>query len=360
MTAEREFVWFALPFAAGVLAAAYLSGTFSSCTTAGASLSGLATALALACLMLCRHYHLSDIRITASTAAAALFCGLSACFTATEISVWNPLSLDRLKDIGRAFADAIGSVPFSDERTKALLKALITGIKDDVPKEVIAAFRSSGASHILALSGFHLGIIYSVAKAILIPVGHKRIRSVLILLLCGGYTLITGACPSITRAFLFIFLHETASLTGRKTHPAQIFMTALVLQLIISPMSAKDVGFQLSYAAMAGIIFIFPHLRALWPENSRKGIMKRIWNSAALSISCQISTGPLVWVYFNSFPVNFLLTNLIAVPLTGIIIPAALAVTAAFHSGICPESAVKLTEFLVRMLYRSLEIISAM
>ena len=79
-----------------------------------------------------------------------------------------------------------------------------------------------------------------------------------------------------------------------------------------------------------------------------------------MSISCQITTGPLAWFYFGTFPVHFLLTNLIAIPLTGLIIPTALAVLLLSALGICPEMLLRACEMLVTALSQALEIISVM
>ena len=120
---------------------------------------------------------------------------------------------------------------------------------------------------------------------------------------------------------------------------------------------------------MAGIAFIFPQLKAFWPgsEEVRTGFFKNrpkplrwIWNSAALSISCQLTTGPLAWLYFESFPVHFLLTNLIAIPLTGLIIPSALLLLFLNSFGGCPEFLLTATEAMISALSESLAIISTM
>jgi competence protein ComEC len=142
-----------------------------------------------------------------------------------------------------------------------------------------------------------------------------------------------------------------------------MILTAMFIQLIIEPAAIKDVGFQLSYAAVAGIAWIYPHLRSFWPGNPSddKGMVKGlrwIWNSAALSIACQVTTGPLAYIYFHSFPMQFILTNLIAIPLTGLIIPSALLTLVASSFGCCPDILLRITEMLVTALSESLYIIS--
>jgi competence protein ComEC len=133
----------------------------------------------------------------------------------------------------------------------------------------------------------------------------------------------------------------------------------MIIQLTICPSDISNIGFQLSYAAIAGIAWIHPFLKDIWPEDSEP-ILKRIWNSASISISCQLTTGPLAWFYFRTFPQYFILTNLIALPLTGMIIPAALLTSILSAMGICPNLLIQGTELLVNALCSSLEIIASM
>ena len=261
--------------------------------------------------------------------------------------------------------EVIDSLPFKDRKTAALIKALLTGEKSSIPGDVAEAFRVSGASHILALSGMHLGIIYGIVSRTLAFAGNSRdavrARSMTIIVICAFYTLAVGAGESIVRAFLFILLSEISRLTHRFRSLRQTLMTALIIQLALSPASIESLGFQLSYAAMAGIAFIHPWLRGLWPDTGRKAnMLQRIWNMASMSISCQLTTGPLAWYYFRSFPTHFLLTNLIAIPLTGLIVPSAI-LTLVMHSlGICPDFLISLTEALTSAMTGSLAVIAEM
>ena len=119
--------------------------------------------------------------------------------------------------------------------------------------------------------------------------------------------------------------------------------------------------FKASYAAMAGIAFIYPWINNLWSVNStrRWNPMKWLWNSATLSISCQLTTAPLAWYYFDSIPSYFIITNLIALPLTSLLIPLALALTILHGIGIHPETLTKATEVIVDTLTAALDIISS-
>lgn len=368
MKVEREIAGFSLPFAAGVALATYTGTSSYDIQILNASASLTAVSAALSVVM-----HPAGRRISHSWPAVAFiafflggFCG--ECGKLLRVSAIGSAGL-WTGSIGMKMQEMADAVPFMDRSTNAIVKALLTGERCDIPKEITAAFRDSGASHILALSGLHLGIIYGITRHLTSFLGNTRqalvARSAAIIAICLTYTLATGAGASIVRALLFIIINEAARMTHRHHSTGSVLMTSLVVQLAISPSSVQSVGFQLSYAAMAGIAFIFPWLNSLWPGQPHKDSFlarctRWIWNSAAMSISCQITTGPLAWYCFNSFPMHFLLTNLIALPLTGLIIPSALAVILLSSMGLCPGFMIRGTELLVTLLTDALSVISDM
>ncbi len=294
-----------------------------------------------------------------------LLCGLVCGLTAINIPYERDnFLLNATSSIGKGMKKAIDFLPFKSNENKELVRALITGDRSHLSPDTYKAFRDSGAAHILALSGFHLGIIYLVLSKILSPLGNspraRKAKSITLIFLTGIYSFATGGAPSIIRAFLFIFLRETSRLLEREICLKQVFYAALCLQLIFSPASIKSIGFQLSYLAVAGIIYIYPFLKRCYPYDTNDiSWMKSIWNIAAMSISCQVATSPLVWIVFKSFPKYFLLTNNIAIPLTGLIIPFAIAVMILNTLGLCPDFAIEALEFLLDSLIFSLKTISA-
>ena len=257
----------------------------------------------------------------------------------------------------------IGRIPFKDGETAALLTALLTGDRSLLSPETVRAFRASGAAHILALSGLHIGIIYMVADKLLsVLLGRapwtRWPRFVIITGSAAWFTLMTGAGPSITRAFLFIFISEILRLLCRPRKPLRVLCLALLIQLVIDPEAISSIGFQLSYLAMAGIFIIYPRMEKWYPESSSP--VRKIWQSAALSISCQVFTGPLVWFKFHSFPKYFLLTNLIALPLTTVIMTAGITTVLLTGLHCCPGLLITITEHLCHGLTEVLEIIADM
>ena len=375
MRVERETAGFALPFTAGVLLAVY-SGYHPGASHQAAYLAAFITvSLALILLMHPSRRKMSFVLPWLLTCLAALGTGMICGFTSVDIGLGESHTgilhtiRNRAAGYGLRIQEAIDSIPFRDRSSNAIAKALITGERSDIPKDLIRAFRESGASHILALSGLHLGIIYGIVRGLLSAFGnHHRIRvlrSAMIVATCGFYTMATGAGPSIVRAFLFILLAEAATLCHRHRSTGQILMAALIIQLTFSPASAKSAGFQLSYAAMAGIAFIFPWLKSLWPgeiHDDRLSIrgMRKIWETCAMSISCQMTTAPLAWAYFGTMPKHFLLTNLLALPLTALTVPAILITLLMVSTTGCPDMMIATTETLISCLIRLLEIISEM
>ena len=373
MNVERDIAGFAIPFAAGAFITAFTGRLMHLNNPSCPSILLTATLGLAALLMHPVRRRFSDtciwLLIAVLGVAAGAFTGSHGSLATLTSVPWRP---DAAEAFGEAMRNAIDRIPFKETDTNALIKALLTGDRVNLPQEITETFRESGASHILALSGLHLGIIYGIVQHSLSAAGNSRtaiyIRASVTIVLCGFYTLATGAGPSIVRAFLFIFLNEVARATRRHHTTGSIWCSALIIQIVMSPSSVRSAGFQLSYAAMAGIAFIYPRLRDFWPSRhkdptsiaARTDILRRIWESAALSVSCQITTGPLAYIYFRSLPKNFLLTNLLALPLTAALIPAALATTALHSSGICPQVAIRITEWLAQTLLYCLEIIAGM
>ena len=193
----------------------------------------------------------------------------------------------------------------------------------------------------------------------------------------------TGAGDSLVRAFIFISLREIAKASCKYHGLGEILMASLIIQLVLDPLAIRSISFQLSYAAMVGIAFVYPWLEGFWdraaailtlnsgdgnsPANplSRTGWMvnratRWIWKTVALSISCQLTTAPLAYIYFGTFPMHFMLTNLLTLPLTGLLIPVALLTLCLSAFDWCPLFLIQITEWLVYALVWMLEVISTM
>ncbi len=267
----------------------------------------------------------------------------------------------------RSLREAIDSTPWPSPTSAPLVKALLTGDRSALSRDLLSTFRRSGASHILALSGLHLGVIYLILGKVLSVLGRFPpsiiARYVLILVFSAFYTIMTGASPSLVRAFLFILLRETAILLHRPRHPLRILLAAMVIQLASSPSVLSSTGFQLSYLAMAGITILYPRLLALWPDTGAAPLdrfPRKIWQAASLSISCQAFTAPLAWIRFHTLPAYFLITNLLALPLTFLIIILVTATILLSSLGIHPGLLVTLSDKALSLFLFILKVIAGM
>lgn len=333
---------------------------------------------------------------------AGVFCAATSTLTSLGAVAGKPLFAGLAAD----FRSMISSIPFPHEGTAPLVNALLTGDRSSLDDSVMNSFRDSGASHILALSGLHLGIIYGILLKVTSIFGKhptiKAVRSLIIISLCGIYTLATGASPSLVRAFLFILVNETARLTHRSNNPLRVYCAALFIQTAINPQVISSTGFQLSYLAMAGIFLLYPALKKWYPQEEAAGDMliekgagltesdgledvtiekgccrarrcwtswmktivsaapRKIWDAAALTISCQVFTGPLAWWKFGTFPKYFLLTNLLSLPLTSAVMLLSVSTSVLFAIGICPDFLISLTDNSASLLLFIMKVISSM
>ncbi len=370
MTAERELAGFALPFTAGAALSCIFLPLFHAAPTLSSGIILTLLTSGVAALLHPRHKSLSTSTLWAIIIVLATFCGLLCRLTHEWTSICGSGFISRTESEINRWAenirDCIGSIPFKDYQTNAIINALITGDRSELSGQITEIFRKSGASHILALSGMHLGIIYGILKGLLSPIGNsrkaKRIKSICILVFCSIYTAIAGFGASLVRALIFIFISETALSSGRFKSTGSIILSSAIIQIVIFPDAISDIGFQLSYAAMIGIAYIYPPLERLWPKND-KGIsrgLRWIWSATSLSIACQIMTGPLAYLYFGTFPKYFILTNLISSPLVSMIIPCGILATTLTFMGACPQILTECLEKLVYILTESLNIISSL
>ncbi|TND08873.1 MAG: competence protein ComEC [Bacteroidetes bacterium] len=206
----------------------------------------------------------------------------------------------------------------------AVASALILGDDDRIDPGLIRAYSASGALHVLSVSGLHVAIIYVVFNLLLkfldrFPRGGI-IKAILLLLLLWGYAALTGFSPSVLRsATMFSFVIVGQSMQ-RRQDIFNTLATSAFLLLLIDPYLVFDVGFQLSYVAVAGIVGLQP-LISNWYE-PKNWLMKQVWTITSVSIAAQLATFPMGLYYFHQFPTYFLLANLFVIPLSTLVIYA--------------------------------------
>ena len=234
-----------------------------------------------------------------------------------------------------------------DNSQSAILTAFVTGSKESIGKSTKETFRSSGAAHLLALSGLHVGILFMILNRITalfsLTLAARRMRVLVVVGCTAAFLAITGFIPSLARAIIMAAICSIAKVWGYRIARAETLVITAFLLICYNPQVVASIGFQLSFAAMAGIMLIMPTL-----SESLKRVMER-WRGRGmasrticwcaeritapllLTISCQITTLPLCLYYFQSFSNYYLITNLIAIPVVAItlyMLTAALAIDA--------------------------------
>ena len=198
----------------------------------------------------------------------------------------------------------------------AILNALVIGDKADLDQEIKSDFSIAGAMHVLAVSGLHVGIIYKVLEFLLKLVFRNRktkfFKASLLILVLWLYAFITGLSPSVLRAVWMFSFIIIAQLKSNRPNFYNTLAASALLILIINPNFLFHVGFQLSYAAVLGIVSIYPLLYPYLMSQSK--VWNLIWALAVVSFSAQIATFGLSLFYFHQFPTYFLLSNFIAIP----------------------------------------------
>lgn len=218
----------------------------------------------------------------------------------------------------------IESYPLTGD-SKALIKALVLGDKSSLDPEISSGFSVAGASHVLAVSGLHVGIIVILFTKLLSLIKISRSNSffrwfkVLILLfIIWSFAGVSGFSPSIIRAsIMFSFISIGQSLT-RNTSIYNSLSMAAFFMLLINPNNLFNVGFQLSFLAVLSIVFFYDRIYTSLYFRNR--FFQKIWSISSVSIAAQIGTFPLALYYFHQFPVYFILSNLIVIPAAFIIL----------------------------------------
>ncbi len=205
--------------------------------------------------------------------------------------------------------------------------ALILGYKNNIEAQLKSSYSNAGAMHVLAVSGLHVGIIFMIFSSLLKFLNNIKfgptIKGILLLLILWLYALITGFSPSVIRSatmFSFVIL---AKMLERNSNIFNTLSASAFFMLVWNPLLIYDVGFQLSYAAVTGIVIIQPWLNNLYTPNNK--VTKYLWDLFAVSIAAQLATFPLGLYYFHQFPNYFLISNFVVIPLAFVILCIGLA-----------------------------------
>ncbi|MCF8238436.1 MAG: ComEC family competence protein [Saprospiraceae bacterium] len=246
-----------------------------------------------------------------------------------QVFVRGPAHFDEIQDSWRSVLnDTRQHIQSSlteliqDTTARQLLSALMLGARDELGDGVNQAYQASGAVHILAVSGLHVGLVAGFALILFGFFWPSRRNSWMValptVLLVWLYIGLTGAADSAMRAgVLFSFLLLGRALS-RYAEPLNLLAGAALLLILIDPWMIFHVGFQLSVMAVAGIVVLHPLIFRAWTPPDR--ISRFFWNLASITLSAQVATVMISLFYFHQFPTYFLLSGLFVVPLSGLLL----------------------------------------
>ncbi len=239
--------------------------------------------------------------------------------TGDHINIYQnyaPNHLIRISIQIRAYLTEILNLKIKGADERAIALALILGVKDDLDSEIKQAYSAAGAMHVLAVSGLHVGIIYLVLVFSLGWLRNKKngrlIYLFIVLSILWSYALITGFSPSVLRAvpmFSFLLIGDSYY---RKTNAYNNLAISAFILLLTNPFYIMSVGFQLSYVAVIGILYLQPKMYNWFTFDNY--IADKAWAIMSVSLSAQIATFPLTIMYFHQFPTYFFVANLIVIP----------------------------------------------
>jgi competence protein ComEC len=202
-----------------------------------------------------------------------------------------------------------------DQEALAVASTLILGYRSDLSKETLMAYSKTGTIHALSVSGMHVGIIYLVVNLALSYLDRKAygrlIKVFLIIFMIWFYALITGFTPSVLRAVIMLSTLVVAKSFRKTANSYNILAFSAFCMLTFNPFLLFDLGFQLSYISVIGLIFLQPRINN-WLTGKSK-LLNILWSAISLSLAAQFATFPLAVYYFHQFPIYFILSNLFIV-----------------------------------------------
>ena len=216
------------------------------------------------------------------------------------------------------------------DAAQVLLSALTIGEKRDFPQELKESYSKAGASHVLALSGLHLGIFYMLLLFIMPYNGQNRyllfLRELLVLFLLWGFAFVAGLSPSVVRAAILFSIMSLGRCLRRDSSSLNSLAFAALLMLLFEPHLVFDVSFQLSFSAVLSILLLAPPMQRVLKAEKHGTVYAYVANLLIMSFAAQLGTMPFIWYYFGVFPIYFLLTNIFVVPMAFVVMLFAVVV----------------------------------
>jgi competence protein ComEC len=207
-------------------------------------------------------------------------------------------------------------------REFAVAGALLLGYVDEVDNDLMHDYSSTGVIHILSVSGMHVGMIFIVLESLFVFLEKRKysayLKAFLVIAFIWLYALITGLSPAVMRAAAMLSLIIIGKAMNRHPDMLNTLAASMIFLIIWQPLLLADIGFELSYLAVIGIVLLYKPIHALIVLPNRW--LDKIGSIVAVSIAAQIGTLPLCLYYFHQFPNYFMLTNIVVIPLSNLIV----------------------------------------
>jgi len=215
-----------------------------------------------------------------------------------------------------------------DGNVYAVVAAMALGDKSQLTKELKETYAVTGAAHVLALSGLHLSIIYTLLSLLLCRRRWQVVSQVLIIICIWSFVFLVGMSASVVRSAVMLTAYALLSLGNRNRMSVNTLAFTAIVMLIVHPLSLFDIGFQLSFLAVLSILIWYPVFEALIPQSFLMShrLVRWLWSLLGVSCAAQLGTAPLIAYYFGRFSSLFLITNFVVIPFTPLILYLTLAV----------------------------------
>ncbi len=234
----------------------------------------------------------------------------------------------------------------------AIINSLLLGERQELSEELLNDYAKAGAIHILAISGLHIGILLLILSQFFSPLNRLKnglyLKTFFIVIILWLFALFTGFSASVVRAttmFTFIAIGNTFQ---REKITEYSLITSMLFILLLKPLFLFDVGFQLSYLAVFGIVWTQSLLYKVWKP--KHFIIDKAWQLITVSLAAQIGILPISLYYFHQFPGLFLLSNLVIIPVLGIILLGGIVLVLLALLNTLPNFIVTSYSFCIRLI----------
>lgn len=209
----------------------------------------------------------------------------------------------------------------------SICAALLVGYDDEIDSSVMQSFSHSGTLHILSVSGMHTGVLFALLMWIFAKADkyerYEKLKCFCVIVTLFLFVLITGFSPSVLRAALMLSLVTVGKTFYKSGNSYNTLLLSAFILLLFNPYLIKDVGFLLSYFAVFGIMYFYPTLHKI--HVFKNAILQWLWSGALVSVAATLFTLPITLYFFHQFPIWFILSNALIIPISMVLMVGAIA-----------------------------------